>query len=170
MKITTERLIISEITINYASFYLELVNDPTHLQFIPDKKIYSIADAENHITTKIIKEYQNQGFGFYLVSLKSDKTPIGMCGLIDRDGLDTLDIGFSFLKKYRGKGFAFESSKAILEFAKNTLKVNEIAAITTLDNVKSANLLERLGFKFSKNIRIPNDPDELRLFLVNLKK
>ena len=165
MRIETERLIISEITINEASFFHELVNDPTYLQFIPDKNIYSIADAEKHITTKIIKEYQTQGFGFYLVSLKSDKTPIGMCGLIDRDGLDCLDFGFAFLKEYRGKGFAFESSKAILDFAKNTLKIDKIVAITTLNNVKSSNLLERLGFKFSKNIRIPNDPDELRLFV-----
>ena len=164
MRIETERLAISEITINEAAFYYEMVNDPTFLKFIPDKKIYSIADAENHITNKIIKEYKKQGFGFYLVSLK-DKTPIGMCGLIDRDGLDTLDIGFSFLKEYRGKGYAYESSKEILNFAKTTLKVDKIAAITTLNNIKSSNLLERLGFTFSKNIFIPNDPEELRLFI-----
>ena len=167
MRIETERLIISEITINEASFYYELVNDPTYLKFIPDKEIYSIYDAEEQITNKIIEEYKTQGFGFYLVSLK-DKTPIGMCGLIDRDGLDILDIGFSFLKEYRGKGFAFESSKAVIEFAKNTLKVDEIAAITTLHNIKSSNLLKRLGFKFDKNIFIPNDTEELRLFIIDL--
>lgn len=165
MILETERLIISEITINEASFYLELVNDPTHLQFIPDKNIYSIADAKNHIETKIMKEYQNQGFGFYLVSLKNDKTPIGMSGLVDREGLEYIDFGFSFLADYRGKGYAFEASKVILSYTKNTLKVDNLAAITALDNVKSSNLLERLGFKFSKNIRIPNDPDELRLFV-----
>ncbi len=167
MRIETERLIISEITINEASFYYELVNDPTYLKFIPDKEIYSIYDAEEQITNKIIEEYKTQGFGFYLVSLK-DKTPIGMCGLIDRDGIEMLDIGFSFLKEYRGKGFAFESSKAVIEFAKNTLKVDKIAAITTLNNIKSSNLLKRLGFKFDKNIFIPNDTEELRLFIIDL--
>ena len=167
MRIETERIIISEITINKAPFYYELVNDPTYLKFIPDKNIKSIADAEKQITNKIIEEYKTQGFGFYLVSLK-DKTPIGMCGLIDRDGLEYMDIGFSFLKEYRGKGFAFEASKAVLEFAKNSLKVDEIAAITTLDNIKSSNLLERLGFKHERNIFIPNDPEELRLFVNHL--
>lgn len=167
MRIETERLIISEITINEAPFYYELVNDPTYLQFIPDKNIYSIADAEKHITNKIIGEYKTRGFGFYLVSLK-DRTPIGMCGLIDRDGLECMDIGFSFLKEYRGQGYAFEASKAVLEFAKNSLKVGKIAAITTLDNVKSSKLLERLGFKHERNIFIPNDPEELRLFVNRL--
>ena len=164
MRIETERLIISEITTNEASFYYELVNDPTYLKFIPDKNIRSINDAKNQIINKIIKEYKTQGFGFYLVSLK-DKTPIGMCGLIDRDGLECMDIGFSFLKEYRGQGYAFEASKAVLEFAKNSLKVDEIAAITTLENIKSSNLLERLGFKHERNIFIPNDPEELRLFV-----
>ena len=83
MRIETERLIISEITINEAPFYYEMVNDPTFLQYIPDKKIYSIEDAEKHIKNKIIEEYKTQGFGFYLVSPKSDKTPIGMCVLIE---------------------------------------------------------------------------------------
>lgn len=165
MQITTQRLIISEITTNEASFFYELVNDPTYLQFIPDKGIYSITDAEKHITNKIIKEYKTQGFGFYLVSRKEDKTSIGMCGLIDRDGLDCMDIGFAFLKKHRGKGYAFEASKGVIHFAKNILKIDKLAAITTLDNTKSSNLLERLGFKFYKNIFIPNDPDELRLFI-----
>ncbi|PHR71590.1 MAG: hypothetical protein COA67_06130 [Lutibacter sp.] len=168
MRIETERLTITEITINEAPFFYELVNDPTYLQFIPDKNIKSIADAKKHITNKIIKEYESQGFGFYLVSLKDSKTPIGMCGLIDRDGLEFMDIGFSFLKEYQGKGFAFESSKGVLDFAKSTLKIDKIAAITTLDNVKSSNLLERLGFKHERNIFIPNDPDELRLFINDL--
>ncbi|AOW20481.1 GNAT family N-acetyltransferase [Urechidicola croceus] len=164
MLLETERLIISKMTVEYAPFILELLNDPDYIRFIGDKKVKTLKEAEKHIIEKYLENYNNQKIGFYLVSLKKDKTPIGTSGLVDREGLDCHDIGFAYLPKFRGKGYAYEAAKKILDYATNELKLNPIAAITTKDNIKSANLLERLGLKFEKLILIPNDSEELRLF------
>ena len=165
MKFETERLIISEITLDDAPFIVKLYNDEDYLHFIGDKKVRTIEDAEKNIEEKFIAIYKKQKYGYYLVSLKSDNTPIGTSGLMKRDGLDYVDIGFAYLKEFRGKGYAYEATKKILDFGLNELDLRPIAAITTIKNISSSNLLERMGFKHEKNIFIPNDPEELRLFI-----
>lgn len=165
MKIETERLIISKFTLDDAPFILELYNDPDYIKFIGDKNVKNIEDAKKIIENKFISVYKKNKYGYYRVSLKSDNTPIGTSGLMKRDGLEHIDIGYAFLKKYRGKGFAYEATKRVLDFGLNELNISPIAAITTLDNIKSSSLLERLGFEHQRNIFIPNDPEELRLFL-----
>ena len=165
MLLETERLIISEITLAEAPFLLELLNEPDYIKYIGDKNVKTIADAEKNIEEKYLVNYNKDGIAYYIVSLKNNNTTIGKVGLMDREGLDCVDIGYALLSKYRGKGYAFEATKTLLDFAQNDLKLHPIAAITTKDNTKSSNLLERLGMRFVKYIYIPNDPVELRLFM-----
>lgn len=165
MKFETERLYISEITVKDAPFILELYNDEDYLHFIGDKNVRTLEDAKKNIEKKFLSVYKKQEYGYYLVLLKSDNTPIGTSGLMKRDGLDCVDIGFAFLKEFRGKGYAYEATKRVLDFGLEELKMSPIAAITTIENISSSNLLERMGFKHEQNIFIPNDPEELRLFM-----
>ena len=65
MILETERLIISEISIEDAPFFYDLVNDPEWIQFIGDRNVKTIADAENYLSTKIIPSYKKNGFGFF---------------------------------------------------------------------------------------------------------
>ena len=164
MILETKRLILSEMSIEDAPFLYDLVNDSAWIKFIGDRGIKTIADAENYLSTKIIPSYNKNGFGFYLISTKDENLPVGISGLIDRDGLEYVDVGFALLPDFRGKGYAFESTKAILNFAKNTLQLDPIIAITNLDNLKSSQLLERLGLKFDKIIQLGDDPEKCRLF------
>jgi hypothetical protein len=55
--------------------------------------------------------YERVGYGMYVVTLKGSGESIGTCGLIKRDELEDVDIGFAFLPQYRGRGFAFESTR-----------------------------------------------------------
>jgi ribosomal-protein-alanine N-acetyltransferase len=165
MKFETERLYISEITVKDAPFILELYNEADYLHFIGDKNLRTLGDAKKNIEEKFIPVYKEKEYGYYLVSLKSDNTPIGTCGLMKRDGLDNVDLGFAFLKEFRGKGYAYEATKRVLDFGLEELKMSPIAAITTIENISSSNLLERMGFKHERNLFIPNDPEELRLFI-----
>jgi RimJ/RimL family protein N-acetyltransferase len=164
MILETERLILSELTINDAPFFYDLVNDPAWIQFIGDRNIKTRADAENYLNMKIIPSYKKNGFGFYLVSRKEDNTSIGICGLIDREGLEHVDVGYAFLPEFRGIGFAFEATKSVLGFAKNDLQLDPVVAITNEDNIKSYQLLERLGLKFDKIIQLADDPVKCRLY------
>lgn len=169
MKFETENLIISEFTTDDALFIIELFNEPSYIKNIRDKGVRTIEEAKKHIEDVYHSVYKTQEYGYYKVALKDSNTPIGTCGLMKRDGLDCIDIGFAYLKKYRGKGYAFEAAKCVLDFGLNNLKIQKIAAITTYKNDKSANLIERLGLRYEKDIRIPNDDELLRMFSIERK-
>jgi RimJ/RimL family protein N-acetyltransferase len=98
------------------------------------------------------------------VELKSDRKPIGMCGILKRATLESPDIGFAFLPEFTGKGFAYEIANATMTFAKDILKLPTIFAITVPGNKASIKLLEKIGLKFSKVIIFPNETEELMLF------
>ena len=164
MFIQTERLVISELTLDDAAFFFELVNDPDWKRYIGDRNIKTIKDAEDYLLNTLVPSYKNWGFGFYKVSLKSSGKSIGISGLVDRKELDHIDIGFAFLPDGRGKGYAFESTKTVLEFAQKELKLNPILAIANSNNKKSHRLLERLGLKFEKKILLPDETKEVCLF------
>ena len=123
----------------------------------------------NYIETKLQKGYRESGFGFYLVELKATGVKTGMCGLVKREGLDDVDIGFALLPQYENKGYAYESSMAVIQYAKNKLKINKLAAITMPSNLTSVKLLEKLGMKFDKKISLPGDPEELFLYKMELE-
>ncbi|PNW28137.1 GNAT family N-acetyltransferase [Formosa algae] len=168
---STARLHLSELNTNDAPFIIELLNTPNWLKFIGDRNIHSIKDAEDYITNHHIKNYRENGFGFYKLQLKSDplKT-IGCCGLIKRPELDGVDIGFAFLPEYEGKGFGFESASEILKLAKTKFNLNEIIAIVAPDNPNSIKLLEKLGLTYQKKITPFADGKELLLLSKILNK
>ena len=159
----TERLSISEFTTADAAFILELLNTSSWLQFVGDRGVKNIDDAVKYINDKYIESYKKNGFGLYKIALKNE-TPIGMCGLIKRDTLDNIDIGFALLPVYEGKGYGYEAASIILKHAKNVLRIKRIVAITTKTNINSITLLKKLDLKFEKLIRMEGDEEELMLF------
>lgn len=91
----TERLILREFSTSDTAFILVLLNTPSWQKFIGDKNVHSIDDAERYLIDGPLKSYRENGFGLWLVLLKESNTPVGMCGLIKRDYLDAIDIGFA---------------------------------------------------------------------------
>ncbi len=165
----TKRLFLSEVTLDDASFFVELMNTPKWLKYIGDRKIKTIVDAKAYLKRTILKSYADNGYGFYKVLLKDEnKKIIGISGLIKRKQLENADIGFGFLPNYEGKGYGYESSVAVLKLAKEKFNIDRIAAITLPTNTNSIHLIEKLGFKFQKKIK-PFKPDkELLLFAKNI--
>ena len=142
----TSRLILRKFSIADAPFILELLNTPGWLQFIGDRQIGSLENAEQYLLTGPLQSYQKRGFGLYLVRMKDEELPIGMCGFLQRDYLPDPDIGYAFLPSYEGKGYAFESASATLTYGRKNLDMEKIMAITRPDNIRSVRLLEKLGF------------------------
>jgi RimJ/RimL family protein N-acetyltransferase len=166
----TDRLILRVQTTDDAAFILELMNDPSWLKFIGDRGIRTLDDARNHILNGPVRMFKQYGFCLYLVERKEDHVPIGICGLVKRDSLEDIDIGFAFLPKYWSKGYALEAAVAVMAYGKNTLELNRIVAITTQDNKASAKLLEKAGLKFERLIQLPPDPEELKLFVFDRQR
>ena len=146
VSIETERLIISEFDENDAPFIQKLVNSDGWLRFIGDRGVRNIDDAKTYLRNGPIKSYTENGFGLWRVALKHSQIPVGMCGLLKRDTMADIDIGFAMLPEFFKKGYTSEAAIATLEFAKNTLKLKRVVAITKPDNVASIGLLQKLGF------------------------
>jgi [ribosomal protein S5]-alanine N-acetyltransferase len=108
--------------------------------------------------------YKDFGFGLYLVTLKENAAPIGLCGLIKRPSLENIDLGYAFLPEYTGKGYALEATKAVIHYGKEQLLLDKLVAITTIDNSKSENVLLKLGFSFDSLIKENDGSKELKLF------
>jgi len=164
----TERLHIRRFDTGDAPFILALLNTPGWLQFIGDKHIHTLNDAENYIISGPVKSYKKYGFGLYLVSLKSNGEAIGMCGLIQRAELQDIDIGFAFLPEHNGRGYAMESVQAMVAYAKTNLNLSKLLAITLPENSSCIRLLKKAGMQFEHNIRFPAENEELMLFSINL--
>jgi [ribosomal protein S5]-alanine N-acetyltransferase len=161
--IVTPRLVLRELDADDAAFILELLNEEDFLRFIGDKGVRTRADAREYIDKGPIDSYARNGFGLYAACLR-DGTALGICGLVKRDGLIAPDLGFAFLSRHRSKGYALESSQAVLERGREEFKLQRILAVTTPDNHRSIGLLKKAGFKYERMIRLSDDTKELKLF------
>lgn len=150
--IRTQHLLLSPLTTRDASFILELVNTPGWLKFIGDRGIHTTDAAVKYLEEGPRKSYANHGFGLLKVSLGN--TPIGMCGLLQRDYLPSPDLGFAFLPGYEGKGYAYEAAHSYMRFIQQEHPFTEIHAITVPENERSIRLLEKLGFVYRNTINI----------------
>lgn len=163
--VETERLTLRRLTVDDAEFVFALLNEPSWLRFIGDKGVRTLEDARAYIENGPLAMYQRFGFGLYVTERRTDGVPMGMCGLIKRDGLDDVDIGFAFLPAYWGRGYAFEAAAAVMDYGRNVIGLTRIVAITAPDNESSARLLEKLGLRFDRMIRLSADAKEDRLFV-----
>jgi len=163
----TERLLLRWLSAEDAAFIFELVNDPDWLRFIGDRGVYTLEDARGYILNGPVAMYRRVGFGLYMVELKPSATPIGICGLIERVGLEDIDIGFAFLPAFCGQGYAYESASAMMTYAQDTVGLNRVVAITTPGNQRSITLLTKLGLSFVDMLRLGEDQPEVMLFAWN---
>lgn len=160
----TERLVLRRIEAGDAAFYLELVNDPAWIRFIGDRGLHTLEDARAAILKGPVAMHDRLGFSLYLVELKDGALPIGICGLIKRDSLPDVDIGFAFLPEFGGMGYAYESAKAVMLHAERVIGLKRIVAITKPGNASSIKLLEKIGLKFEKMVVMPGDTAETRFY------
>ena len=160
----TERLVLRWLTVDDAEFILELVNEPSWLQFIGDKGVRTLEDAREYILRGPIEMYGRMGFGLYLTELKEGGIPIGICGLIKRESLEDVDIGFAFLPRFWGHGYAREAASAVMTCGEREFGLNRIVAVTSPGNHSSIKLLEKIGFTFEQMVRLSADAPEINLF------
>ena len=159
----TERLILREFNIDDAEFILTLLNTPAWLEYIGDKNVRTLEDAENYLVNGPIKSYKENGYGLWLTSLKNNSVPIGMCGLVNRETLDDIDIGFAFLPEYSNLGYGYEIAYATINYANHVLRIDKVVAITDANNISSIKLLNKLGLQFEKTLNL-SENDKALLF------
>jgi ribosomal-protein-alanine N-acetyltransferase len=164
----TERLSLRKLARGDEPFVLELLNSRGFLDNIGDRGVRTTDDAWGYVAGSAIASYEKNGFGLYRTALKGTDEPVGICGLVKRDGLDEPDLGFAFLELHWRKGYAVEASNGVLARARDKHRIKHLLAITKLDNAGSIAVLERVGFRFDKIIRLASHTDDSRLFTIEL--
>ncbi|HYR52821.1 MAG TPA: GNAT family N-acetyltransferase [Candidatus Dormibacteraeota bacterium] len=159
----TPRLILRQFSLDDAAFIFALVNDPEWLKHIGDRNVRNLDDARGYID-RGMQAFERQGYGMGVVELRSTGEAAGIAGLIKRDGLEDVDLGFAYLPQHRGRGYASESAAAVLEHGTRVLGMKRIVAIVSEANQPSIRLLEKLGMRFERMIRLPGDDEEIRLY------
>jgi ribosomal-protein-alanine N-acetyltransferase len=156
---TTPRLILRELIAADAPFVLALMSDPSFIAQIGDRGVRTVEDAQRYIESGPWTRYSTVGFGLWLVQLRENGEPIGICGLLKRETLSSPDIGFAFRPQFWSKGYAFESACAVMEFAARQLHLPRILAVARSSNTASIHLLEKLGFEIDREPHALNAPD-----------
>ncbi|MES2162392.1 MAG: GNAT family N-acetyltransferase [Pseudomonadota bacterium] len=151
----TERLTLRTITVDDAAFYYELVNDPTWLEFIGDKGIRSIEGARDAILEGPCAMQERLGHSLYVMERKSDGLALGLCGLIKRDGLDDVDIGYAIRPAWFGQGYTYEAAVAVVAYARDQLRMKRLLGLTAPANLNSIRLLQKLGLAFVELRNLP---------------
>ena len=160
----TDRLTIREFTNDDAPFILRLLNEPSFIENIADKGVRTLEDARAYLADGPMASYGKNGFGLWRVGTRDGDTPVGMCGLIRRDILPDVDIGYAFLPEHCAKGYALESAAAVMAYARDRVGLTRVVAVVDGANARSIRLLAKLGFVHESMVRMAADEPEICLY------
>lgn len=163
----TKRLVIRPFRVEDAPFILRLLNEPSFIENIADKEVRTLAQAQAYLRSGPLSSYQSHGHGLWLVAHRVTGTPLGMCGLIRREALPEVDLGYAFLPEFWGLGFAREAAAACVAWARDILGLTELLAIVSPGNEASTRLLEHLGYCPSGTISL-EPGDEVEVYRLTL--
>ncbi len=163
----TERLQLRWLTLEDAELMLAIWNDPAFVRHVGDRGVRTVDQARNTLSEGPLTLYEKYGYGPYRVTLSKTNEVLGTCGLFKRDNLDDPDIGFALLPKYVGHGYGYEAAVAVLQHAREGLGLRRLTAIVSPGNARSVGLIEKLGMRFERMIRMPGDDDDVSLYGIN---
>lgn len=150
--IETERLILRELTLSDAEGMFELDSNPNVHLFLGNNPVKNIQESIDMIEN-IQKQYVNFGIGRWAVVLKETNEFIGWSGIKYitseiNNHKNFYELGYRFIEKHWGKGYASEAGKAFVAYAFNEMKVDALYAYADAGNENSRKILEKLGFHF----------------------
>lgn len=160
----SERLDLRWFNSDDAAFILQLLNEPSWLQHIGDRQVRTLEQAQDWLQTRLVNGYWRQGMGFWAVCLRGQLAPLGLCGLIQRDTLPDVDVGYAFLPAFWGQGFAQEAAAACLRYGHEVLGLQRILAITGPDNLPSQRVLLGLGMQLEQRCTLAGESRETLVY------
>lgn len=160
----TNRLVLRRLSVDDAEFILGHLNDPSFHRYIGDRGVRTVEQARQYVVDRVMASYERFGFGIYMVELKDTREQIGTCGLVKREEMEDVEVGFALLPQYWSNGYALEAAQAVMEYGHQELGLSRIVAIVNPGNSRSFKLLEKIGLKFERMIRLSAGDSEIELF------
>jgi RimJ/RimL family protein N-acetyltransferase len=166
-KLETERLTMRRLTLEDADLMLAVWNDPAFFQYVGDRGIRTLEQAEETLLNGAFKLYEEHGYGPFRLALKAGDVAIGTCGLFRREGHDHPDIGWSVLPEFGRRGYAYEAASAVLDYAQSELSLTRVLAFISPENTPSIGLAEKIGLRFERLTRLVGEDDYVGLYGAN---
>lgn len=163
----TERLVLRQFSPADAAFVLRLLNERSFIENIGDRGVHTLQEAERYVVDGPMASYQRHGHGLWVVERKGSPGQIGMCGLLKRDQLPDVDLGYAFFPEFWGNGYALESARGTLEWARSR-QMHRLVAIVSPGNAASIRLLQKLGFAFERFTTMSPDTPAVALYGLKL--
>jgi RimJ/RimL family protein N-acetyltransferase len=167
-ELLTDRLQLRWMTADDAAFCLSMWNDPDFIRHVGDRGIRTLEQAAEAMQSGMLKLYRDVGYGPYLLARKEGGPPLGLCGLFKRENLDHPDIGYALLPEYCGSGYAFEAAAAVMQHAREKMKLPCLKAIVSPGHSRSIRLLEKLGMHPERPVRMPGEDEDVLLYSIEL--
>lgn len=172
----TERLILRAWHDDDLELMLDINQDPKVMEYFPS--VLGLAETDLLIQ-KIRKHYDEHGFTLYAVERKDTHEFIGFIGLLsvgfEAKFTPAFEIGWRLSSEHWGQGFAPEGAQAVLDYAFNELDIPEIVSFTTVGNLKSRRVMEKIGLTHNpdddfEHPKLPDDSPLKRHVLYKLTK
>ncbi len=159
-ELETARLVLRRLDFDDAPFLVSLLNQPSFIANIGDRGVRNVADAHRYLRDGPHAMYQRLGFGLWHVSRKSDGAAVGMCGLLKRDVLPDVDLGYAYLPEFWGQGYAVEAAAATLRHGARKFGLARIIGVVSQGNSASIRVLEKIGMSFERLYPMhPGEPE-----------
>ena len=141
----TPRLRLRRLTEGDAAFMLRLLNEPGYIANIGDKGVRTLDDAVTNLRTGPLDSYAVHGFGMWRMDRKSDGVAIGLCGLLRRNGMEDVEVGYALLAEHEGQGYTSEAALACRDLGLTVFGLPRIVGIVSPGNIASERILQKLG-------------------------
>ncbi|MES2005141.1 MAG: GNAT family N-acetyltransferase [Bacteroidota bacterium] len=156
--LASARLFFREFTTDDAPLLLLLNSDPEVVKYVHELPLTDEATALGTLTKNILPQYAQNGFGRWAVHLKENNAFIGWCGLKFRPERDEIDLGYRFIRKYWGQGYASEAAKACIAFGFAQYHIPLLTAMAHIENTASLKVIEKCGFQFRQFEEVDSCP------------
>jgi RimJ/RimL family protein N-acetyltransferase len=163
-ELETARLTLRRLDFGDAAFLVGLLNQPSFLANIGDRGVRNVEDAHRYLREGPMAMYEKHGFGLWHVARRADGVAMGMCGLLRRDFLPDVDLGYAFLPEHWGQGYAFEAADATLRHAATKFGLSRVIGVVSENNTASIRVLEKLGMSFERMVSMRPDEPDVRLY------
>lgn len=168
-ELETARLSLRRFVFDDAPFVVELLNQPSFIRNIGDRGVRTVDDARRYLHDGPMAMYEKYGFGLWRASRRTDDVFVGMCGLLKRDILPDVDMGYAFLPEHWGQGYAFEAADATVALGARKFGLKRIIGVVSDHNAASIRVLEKVGMRFERMHAMRPDEPEVRLYARDLE-
>lgn len=146
MIIQTKRLLLRPLKIsdiNTVHEYASDLENTKYMMFLPNT---SLKETLNFLEG-VEREWKKEDPSTFEFAIILDDIHIGAVSISLNKSNETGEIGWILNKKYWNCGYVTEAAKAVLDFAKNKLKLKKVIAQCDFRNTPSFKVMEKLGMK-----------------------